>query len=336
MAKNFRTGMRIALALLLVLISVGAFAGGQREAATREIKLANFYAPTHPVNIALREVFVPMIEEGSNGRFTVQVFDSSSLGAERELTEGVQLGTIEMGVAGGLLSATYPRIGALELPFLFSDFDHVWRVFDGEIGEQVAEDFEDAGLKVLAWIGNGFRVFSNSVRPINGVADTRGIKMRMPENDVYIATARALGFEVVAMGFGEVYNAMATGVIDGQDNPLATLYASRFYEVQDYVAISNHMFSHGSIVMNLDLWNSLSAADQELFRNASRETATLQRRLLAEGSDEFIRLIEAEGLTVTFPDIAEFRAATESVRANFARNYDWAPRFIETILSLDR
>lgn len=336
MAKNFRTGMRTALVVLMVLVSVGAFAGGQRASATREIKLANFYAPTHPVNIALREVFVPMIEEGSNGRFTVQVFDSSSLGAERELTEGVQLGTIEMGVAGGLLSATYPRIGALELPFLFSDFDHVWRVFDGEIGEQVAEDFEDAGLKVLAWIGNGFRVFSNSVRPINRVADTRGIKMRMPENDVYIATARALGFEVVAMGFGEVYNAMATGVIDGQDNPLATLYASRFYEVQDYVAISNHMFSHGSIVMNLDLWNSLSAADQELFRNASRETAILQRRLLAEGSDEFIRLIEAEGLTVTFPDIAEFRAATESVRANFARNYDWAPRFIETILSLDR
>ncbi|TVQ98698.1 MAG: TRAP transporter substrate-binding protein [Spirochaetaceae bacterium] len=336
MAKNFRTGMRTALVVLMVLVSVGAFAGGQRASATREIKLANFYAPTHPVNIALNEVFVPMIEEGSNGRFTVQVFDSSSLGAERELTEGVQLGTIEMGVAGGLLSATYPRIGALELPFLFSDFDHVWRVFDGEIGEQVAEDFEDAGLKVLAWIGNGFRVFSNSVRPINGVADTRGIKMRMPENDVYIATARALGFEVVAMGFGEVYNAMATGVIDGQDNPLATLYASRFYEVQDYVAISNHMFSHGSIVMNLDLWNSLSAADQELFRNASRETAILQRRLLAEGSDEFIRLIEAEGLTVTFPDIAEFRAATESVRANFARNYDWAPRFIETILSLDR
>lgn len=326
------------LSLVLVFVLAGSlavFAAGQREEQAREIKIANFYAPAHPVNVALRDVFAPMVEEGTDGRFTVQIFDSSSLGAERELTEGVQLGTIEMGVAGGLLSATYPKIGALELPFLFSDFDHVWRVFDGEIGREVAADFEDAGLKVLSWLGNGFRAFSNSVRPIESVADARGIKMRMPENDVYINTGRALGFEVVAMGFGEVYNAMATGVIDGQDNPLATVYASRFYEVQDYIAISNHIFSHGSIVMNLDLWNSLSAADQAVFQRAADEAAVLQRRLLEEATDELIANLEAEGIQFSYPDIGEFRAATESVRAGFAANYDWAPRFIDTILSLD-
>lgn len=326
----------ITLVFVMTLLgTVAVFAAGQREAAVQEIKIANFYAPAHPVNVALRDVFVPMVEEGTEGRFDVQIFDSSSLGAERELTEGVQLGTIEMGVAGGLLSATYPKIGALELPFLFSDFDHVWRVFDGEIGDEVAADFEDAGLKVLSWLGNGFRAFSNSVRPINSVADARGIKMRMPENDVYIDTGRALGFEVVAMGFGEVYNAMATGVIDGQDNPLATVYASRFYEVQDYIAVSNHIFSHGSIVMNLDLWNSLSAADQAIFQRAADEAAVLQRRLLEEATDELIANLEAEGILFTYPDISEFRAATESVRAGFAANYDWAPRFIDTILSLD-
>lgn len=288
MRNTGRQAMGMMLALLMVLGSASVIAAGRQEAAVREIKIANFYAPAHPVNVALRDVFAPMVAEGTDGRFEVQIFDSSSLGAERELTEGVQLGTIEMGVAGGLLSATYPRIGALELPFLFSDFDHVWRVFDGEIGDQVAEDFADAGLKVLSWLGNGFRAFSNSVRPINTVADARGIKMRMPENDVYIDTGRALGFEVVAMGFGEVYNAMATRVIDGQDNPLATVYASRFFEVQDYIAISNHIFSHASIVMNLDLWNSLSAADQQVFQRAATEAATLQRRLLEEATDDLI------------------------------------------------
>ncbi len=331
-------GMAAAAVLLMLFATTSVFAGGSREAAetaTRELKIANFYAAAHPVNVALRDVFAPMVAEGTNGRYEIQVFDSSSLGAERELTEGVQLGTIEMGVAGGLLSATYPRIGALELPFLFSDFEHVWRVFDGEIGDEVAEDFADAGLKVLAWLGNGFRAFSNSVRPINSVADARGIKMRMPENDVYINTGRALGFEVVAMGFGEVYNAMATGVIDGQDNPLATVFASRFFEVQDYIAISNHIFSHGSIVMNMDLWNSLTAADQQVFQQAATEAAALQRRLLEEATDELIANLEAEGIQFSYPDVAEFRAATESVRNGFARNYDWAPRFIETILSLD-
>jgi len=328
----------LATGLMILMGTTTVFASGSGEAAeaeTQVIKIANFYAAGHPVNIALREAFAPMVADGTDGRYEVQIFDSSSLGAERELTEGVQLGTIEMGVAGGLLSATYPKVGALELPFLFSDFDHVWRVFDGEIGDEVAADFEDAGLKVLAWLGNGFRAFSNSVRPINTVADARGIKMRMPENDVYINTGRALGFEVVAMGFGEVYNAMATGVIDGQDNPLATVYASRFFEVQDYIAISNHIFSHGSIVMNMDLWNSLSAADQQAFQEAATEAATLQRRLLEEATDELIANLEAEGIQFTYPDVAEFRAATESVRDGFAANYDWAPRFIETILSLD-
>lgn len=326
----------IGLVLAGLVFSAGLAAAGRAEAdAVKEIKIANFYAPSHPVNIALRDVFAPMVAEESGGRFNVEVYDSSSLGAERELTEGVQLGTIEMGVAGGLLSATYPRIGALELPFLFSDFDHVWRVFDGEIGDQVAEDFADAGIKVLAWLGNGFRVFSNSVRPIESVADTRGIKMRMPENQVYINTARALGFEVVAMGFGELYNALSTRVIDGQDNPLATFYASRFFEAQGHVAMSNHMFSHGSIVMNMDLWNSLSAEDQAIFQRAADEAAVLQRRLLEEATDELIELVKAEGVQISYPDVAEFRAATESVRNNFAANYDWAPQFIDTILSLD-
>ncbi len=326
----------IGLVLAGLVFSTGLAAAGRAEAdAVKEIKIANFYAPSHPVNIALRDVFAPMVAEESGGRFNVEVYDSSSLGAERELTEGVQLGTIEMGVAGGLLSATYPRIGALELPFLFSDFDHVWRVFDGEIGDQVAEDFADAGIKVLAWLGNGFRVFSNSVRPIESVADTRGIKMRMPENQVYINTARALGFEVVAMGFGELYNALSTRVIDGQDNPLATFHASRFFEAQGHVAMSNHMFSHGSIVMNMDLWNSLSAEDQAIFQRAADEAAVLQRRLLEEATDELIELVKAEGVQISYPDVAEFRAATESVRNNFAANYDWAPQFIDTILSLD-
>lgn len=335
MITRFHKAAVAGLVLALFMVAGTAFAGGRSEAATQEIKLANFYAPDHPVNIALREVFEPQIAARTNGRYQVQIFDSSSLGAERELTEGVQLGTIEMGVAGGLLSATYPRIGALELPFLFSDHAHVWRVFDSDLMSGIEEDFADANIKVLSWIGNGFRVFSNGVRPIETVADARGIKMRMPENQIYIDTARALGFEVVAMGFGEVYNALATRVIDGQDNPLATLYASAFYEVQDHVAISNHMFSHGSIVINMDLWNRMSAEDQRIFQEVADETAALQRRLLEESSDEFLRLVTEGGLQVTYPSTDEFRAATESVRAGFAARHPWAREFIDGILALD-
>lgn len=297
------------------------------------IKIANFYAPTHPVNVALRETFKPQLEELTNGRYEVQIYDSSSLGAERELTEGVRLGTIEMGIAGGLLSETYPRLKVLELPFMFDDYAHVWRVLDSPLGEEFAADFADANLTVLAWIGNGFRVFSNSVRPIETLADTQGIKMRMPENKIYIDTAEALGFNVVTMPFSEIFTALSTKVVDGQDNPLATLVASNFYEVQQHVAISNHIFSYGSIVVNTDFWNTLPAEDQDILRQVAIETAAQERRLLEESTNDLIKTVEEAGLQITYPDIAEFRAATEKVRSEFASGYEWAPELIEAILA---
>ena len=324
---------------ILVLVPLVLFAGGTQEdasggvAGTTTIKLANFYAPSHPVNVALRETFVPMVEEMSEGRYVVEVYDSSTLGAERELTEGVRLGTIEMGVAGGLLSESYPVLKVLKLPFMFDDYDHVWRVFDGPLGEQFEEAFEEADLKVLSWIGNGFRVFSNSVRPIETLADAEGIKMRMPENEIYIGTARALGFNVVTMSFSEVFTALSTRVVDGQDNPLATLVASNFYEVQEHVAISNHMFSHGSIVMNLNLWNAMSDEDRRIFQEAADAAAARQRELLESTTNDYIGTVTDAGLQVTYPDIDAFRAATAVVRDGFADDYDWAPELIEAILA---
>ncbi|MCX7788003.1 MAG: TRAP transporter substrate-binding protein [Spirochaetes bacterium] len=242
------------------LITSYGFAGGvsEKKIESKIVKIANFYAPSHPVNVYLREKFVPLISEGTQGRYEVEVYDSSSLGAERELTEGVRIGTIEMGIAGRLLSATYPKLKVLELSFMFSDYEHCWKVFDGPLAKDFESEFDKAGLKVLAWIGNGFRVFSNSVRPIKSVNDCVGIKMRMPENEVYVNTAKALDFTVVTMPLSEVFNALSTKVIDGQDNPIATLYASKFYEVQKYVAITNHIFSHGSIVINTKLWTTVS------------------------------------------------------------------------------
>ena len=325
--------------LLLVSLTFATYAGGGQQsgaagtpAAPQVIRIANFYAASHPVNVALRDVFKPQIEARTNGRFEIQIFDNNQLGAERELTEGVRLGTIEMGIAGGLLAGTYPKLMTLELPFMFDDFAHVWRVLDGPLGEEFAAEFAKANIKVLSWLGNGFRVFSNSVRPIRVPADAAGIRMRMPENPIYIGTAQDLGFNVQALPFGEVFNALSTKVVDGQDNPLATLVASRFYEVQDYVTISNHMFSHASIVINMDLWNRMSPADQAIFQAVATETAAVQRRLLEEATDGLIAQVQAAGLTVTMPDTAAFRRATEPTRNTFAAQHAWAPALIRAIL----
>ena len=316
-----------AVAALAVAAMVPDAARGQEV-----IRIANFYAASHPMNVALNDVFVPLVEAYTDGAYTVQVFPESQLGAERELTEGVRLGSIEMGVTGGVLSATYPKIGALELPFMFDSFDDVWRVLDGPVGAELEADFADAGLKVLAWIGNGFRVISNNVRPIHTLADTEGILLRMPENDVYVSTGEALGFSVVTMPFSEVLSAMQQGVINGQDNPFATLWASQFYTAQDHVAVSYHIFSHGQISMNLDLWNSLSADAQQAFQRAATVTAVYQRHLLEVQEQELIEQVEAAGLEITYPDIAAFREATESVRLAYAERHPETADLITAVL----
>ena len=169
------------------------FAGAALAQSSQRLRVANFYATEHSMNRALRDVFVPRLEALSDSALTASIHDNSSLGAEGELTEGLRLGTIEMGITGGLLSASRPRLAVLELPFLFRDFDHAWAVFDSDIGDDLATEFEAEGIKVLAWVGNGFRAISNSVRPLNSVDDMAGLRLRMPENRVYIETGRALG-----------------------------------------------------------------------------------------------------------------------------------------------
>ena len=284
------------------------------QSGGRRLRVANFYPTDHSMNRALREVFVAKLPEYTNNALSASLHDNSSLGAERELTEGVRLGTIEMGITGGLVSASVPIFAALELPYVFKDFDHAWRVFDGPIGQELKTEFDKIGLKALAWVGNGFRAISNSVRPLNSLADMQGLRLRMPENRVYIETGRALGFNVITMPFSEIFNALSQRVVDAQDNPPPTVLASKWYEVQAHLAITNHIFSYGTITINKNLWDRLPAEQQEGLQRAADETAVLQRRLLAEDSAQVVSQLESAGMQITRPNISELQAATQKVR----------------------
>lgn len=300
----------------------------------RRLRVANFYATEHSMNRALREVFVPRLEGLSGGALTASIHDNSSLGAEGELTEGLRLGTIEMGITGGLLSASRPRLAVLELPFVFRDFDHAWAVFDSDIGDDLATEFEPEGIKLLAWVGNGFRAISNSVRPLNSVGDMAGLRLRMPENRVYIETGRALGFNVVTMPFSEVFNALSQRVVDAQDNPPPTVLANRWFEVQDHLAITNHIFSYGAISVNKRLYDGLPAAQQQALQDAATEFALAQRRMLEDDSDAVIAELESYGMQITRPDIAELQAATASVRETIAADVPGGTELLARIAAM--
>ena len=300
-------------------------------ADTYKLKIANWYAPNHPVNIALKEKFLPAIKEGTGGKVEGFLYDNSQLGGEREFTEGVRIGTIEMAITGGILTASYPKIGILELPYVFRDYDHVQKTLNGPIGDEFVAEYQKAGVRVLGWMANGFRVISNSKRPINSLKDIPGMRLRMPENKVYVETGKALGFNVVTMGMPEVFNALKQGVMDGQENPFSTLWASGWWEVQKYVTVSYHLFSYNGVSINDKLYQSMPKPYQEVLAKAARATAEYEFKLLQDDEKDVIKKLQDKGLQITYPDLKPFAEATKVVRDNYAKSYAPATEIIARI-----
>ncbi|NEU30657.1 TRAP transporter substrate-binding protein [bacterium LRH843] len=297
------------------------------------IKVANFYADDHPQNIALNEKFKPMIEEKSGGAFKVEIYPNSQIGNEEAFSEGVRNGTIEMAVFGTTLSASEPKIGAIDMPFLFRDYDHAKTVLNGEVGDEIGDAFRTLGIEPLAWSANGFRVVS-STKPIHSLDDFKGLRLRMPNAPVYIETGKALHANVVAMAISEVFTALESGVVDAQENPYATLKASGWYEVQDHVLESHHLFSAALLGVNQNFWNNLSAEAREIIMEAANETAEYEWKLLEEQEEEIKQYLTEQGLEITVPDQDFKNAMNEAVAPvyeEYFKKYDWAEELIEKI-----
>jgi tripartite ATP-independent transporter DctP family solute receptor len=225
----------------------------EKSGESKVIKVANYFAEDHPQNVALREKFKKIVEEKSGGTLKVQIYPNSTLGAEKEFYDGIRNGTIEM--AGLIMQNDIPKMGVPEWPFLFKDFEHVKKVLNGPIGKEITEELEEKhGVHPLAWSANGFRMFSAN-KTIDSMADFKGLRMRMPNIPNYITIGKLLGTNVTPLPISEVFTALEQKVVDGQDNPIATLRASGWYEVQSDVLESKHMFSPNIYVINSKFWN---------------------------------------------------------------------------------
>jgi tripartite ATP-independent transporter DctP family solute receptor len=270
------------------------------------IKIANYYAPEHPVNQALNNKFKPMVEKETNGEVKVEIYPNNQLGNEQEFVEGVQLGTVEMAMTGNLWENTVPQFRLMQMPYMFVNYEHANAVLNGPIGEKIYKYLEPLKVKVLASFPNGFRVVSNNKKAIKSIEDTKGIKLRVFEGKTIIAEMQALGFSTVVMPFSEIFTALQQGVVDGQDNPLSTAYYAGWYDVQKYVAITNHMYSPGYIVINDGVWNKLSENAQKVVKEASVVTANEIMDSVKKQQDEIIKNITEKGVEVTYPDLKPF------------------------------
>ena len=266
------------------------------------------------------------VERRTDGRYKVQTFYSSALGAERESVEGVQLGTLDLTLTStGPLPNFVPDVAILDIPFLFRDYAHARAVLDGPIGQELLTKFQAKGMVGLAWAENGFRHMTNSKRPVNVPDDLRGLKMRTMENPIHIEAYRQFGILPTPMAFTEVFTALQQGTVDGQENPLSVIEAAKLDQVQKYLTLTGHVYSPAVFLMNKARWDSLSDADKRAFLEAAKEGVRANRARVDEDERKAVADLRAKGMVVAENvDKAKFQAALNPVYADFAKRFGQA------------
>ena len=241
----------------------------------------------------------------------VEVFPSGELGDSPTMLEGARLGTVDITTVGNPYSTGFlPELNLLDLPFLFESDAHVFAVLDGEVGRTLMDGMQGAGLQGLAFWEPGFRDLTNSVRPIETPADLEGLKLRTTPNPAHVLAFEMLGADPTPMPFAEVYSALQTGTIDGQENPINHIHANKLHEVQPHLSLTHHAYTTSQSVMNANRWNGLSPEHQAAISEAALEAATYQRRLDDEEEAGSLQAMKDAGVQVVEePDVEAFREA---------------------------
>ncbi len=304
-----RRGTRLCAALLA--FGFVWLASSSAHAAT--YKLAHVLPTSHNWHVAATG-FADEVKAATQGRVDIKVYPNSQLGSETAAIEGLQLGTIEMGLIGGAsFQNIEPKLGIEGLPYAFSDHQHAYRAFDGELGNRLFGLLEKKNIKGLAWWENGFRHITNSKRAINVPDDLKGLKLRVTPDKIRLDTFKALGALPVPMAFAELYSALQQGAVDGQENPLAIIFSSNFFEVQKYLSLTNHIWSSATLVMAKGVWEKIAPADQQAMQKAAFTWRDKQRKMVQESGDDFLAKLKGKGMQVNTPNNAQFVQAVAPV-----------------------
>lgn len=274
------------------------------------LKFGHVLAPDHPYQLGA-EKFKEILESSAPEPVRVEIYHSSQLGSERDLTEGLQLGSIDLAIAPGTIGSFEPMMKLLDLPYIFRDREHAYKVLDGEIGKQLAAALPEKNLRLLAYWENGFRHITNSKKPIVTPSDLEGIKIRVPENATYVDTFNNWNANVTTMAFGELYTALQQKTVDGQENPLALIATNKFYETQKYLSLSGHFYGPAQLLISEITWQKLSPEMQEAVQKAAEEARDYERQILKDRDEEYLQKLKDEGMEVNEVDIEAF---TESVK----------------------
>lgn len=269
------------------------------------------------------EAFFATLEEVSGGEWTGRQAAAGSLGGERDMIEGLQIGSLDLVITStGPLGNFVPEVYALDLPFLFRDYEHARETLDGEIGQELLDKIGENDLVGLAWSENGFRHVTNSEREVKTPEDLSGLKLRTMENRVHMQAFEAMGAEPTPMAFPELFSALQQGVVDGQENPITVIMASKFWEVQNQASLTGHVYSPAVILASPILWDGLSEEAKGWFREAAAASVEATRAAVTEGEEQGIEMMRENGMTViTDVDKEPFRELATEAYSIYTEEY---------------
>jgi tripartite ATP-independent transporter DctP family solute receptor len=279
------------------LLASAAFAGAA-GACEITFKSSDTHPDGYPTVDAVKHMG-ELLEERSGGRLCVEVFHSAQLGEEKDTIEQTKFGVIDFNrVSMGPFNNLIEETKVVSLPFIFRGTDHMHRVMDGPVGDEILEAFEPHGYIGLAYYDGGSRSFYNRERPITSVADLQGMKIRVMQSDVFVDMMTALGANATPMPYGEVYSAIQTGVIDGAENNWPSFESSGHYEVAGYYTLNQHLIVPEVLVMSKVSWDRLSPEDQEMVRQAAKDSIPVNRELWAAREAQSEEKVRAAGVEI--------------------------------------
>ena len=300
------------------------FALGFTAAASAQTILKIGYATTKESHYGVGStVFCDEVEKGTQGRYKCQQFPSSALGGEREQIEAVQLGVQDLvNTSTGPVGNFVPEVKIVDIPFLFRDYDHARKVMDGPIGQDILAKFPSKGIIALGWTENGFRHMTNNKRDIVKPADAAGLKMRTMENKVHMDGYRTFGILPTPMAFPELFGALQQGTVDGQENPIPVILASKFSQVQKHLSLTGHVYSPALLLLSPKVWTKLTDADKKVFMESAKKAGVAQRKKVNDDENNGIAQLEKDGMKVTkVVDGQGFRDALKPAYVSYAKEF---------------
>ena len=309
--------------LATVAVAVAATIGSPVVAQEiKTAKLGHSFTDSHPRATAMKR-FAEEVAKTTNGSVKVEVFGNATLGSEEKMLIAVQSGTVDF-YMGALspIAARKKELQIFDFPFLFASDAEASAVLDGPVGQRLLAGLSDMNMQGLAWSGGAFRNLSNSRRPVASLADMKGLKVRVMQSPMALASFNAMGMNAVPMAFTEVYTALETKALDGYEHPFVDMYANKMFEVQKHLTVTNHVYTPVALVASKRFWTSLNPQQQAAVQAAAETTRAFQREAELREAVDVLKELKAKGMVATEMPAAELDAVRKAIQPVIEKNTD--------------